>query len=208
MHTAGTRGLGSLSSTDVQPLEPPSDDRWIETAEALMHDECWCWGQDVLYPDGNLLIRYGLERTAALGADGRTAGYTGSINDRGGVWLRGAGVFYSSGSGSGIFLGRYDMRPRVITRDAPPLDTWIERGLDAFPLATASEQGIATACLLVPEACAWIAAYEHWITEAVGVEHREECLERWARGETPAGEFAQRWDALGRGFRTETLFLS
>ena len=167
-----------------------------------MHDQCWCWGQDVLYPGGNLLIRYGLERIASRGPDGRTAGYTCPINDRGGVWVRGSGVFYSRGFGLGIFLGRYDMRPRVITCDAPPLKTWMEQGLDAFPLAAMSEEGIAAACQLVPEACAWIAAYERWITEAVGVEHREQCLERWRARETPAAEFALRWRALGHGFGT------
>ena len=50
-----------------------------------MHDQCWGWGQDVLYAAGNLLIRYGLERIAALGPDGRTAGYTCSINGGGGI---------------------------------------------------------------------------------------------------------------------------
>ena len=166
-----------------------------------MHDQAWCWGQDVRYPCGNLLIRYGLERLARLGPDGRTAGYTCSINDHGGVWLRGSGMFYSRGGGAGIFLGRYDMRPRMITCDAPPLDTWMMEGLDAFPLAEASQRGIAEACLLVPEACAWIAAYERWITEAFGIAHREQCLRGWGQRETPAGEFAQRWSALGRGFR-------
>ena len=77
----------------------------MEAAGPLMNDQCWCWGQDVLYARGNLLVRYGLERVAGRGAGGRSAVYTGSINDRGGVWLRGAGVFYSRGSGAGIFLG-------------------------------------------------------------------------------------------------------
>ena len=189
-----------MNSTDTASELAPGDLGWLEAAEVLMHDQCWCWGQDVLYPGGNLLIRYGLERIAAQGADGRTAGYTCSINDGGGVWLRGAGMFYSPGCGSGIFLGRYDMRPRMITCDAPPLKTWIERGLAPFPLAEESEQGIATACQLVPEACAWIEAYERWITEAVGVEHREQCLERWPQGETPADEFALRWHELAHGF--------
>ena len=202
MHTAATAGGASLTSIDTASPAPPSDAGWLEAAETLMHDQCWCWGQDVLYAPGNLLIRYGLERIPSRGPDGRTVGYTCSINDRGGIWLRGAGVFYSQGCGSGIFLGRYDMRPRMIACDTPPLDTWIQKGLDAFPLAVASEQGIATACLLVPEACAWIAAYERWITDAVGVEHREQCLERWQQRETPAGEFAARWHALGRGFQT------
>lgn len=191
--------MSTESATTLQA--PPSDSDWLEAAEALMNDQCWCWGQDVLSPAGNLLIRYGLERLDARGPDGRTAGYTRSINDRGGVWLRGAGVFYSSGCGTGIFLGRYDMRPRMIACDAPPLDAWMDQGLDAFPLAVASGGGMAEACILVREACAWIAAYERWITDAVGVAHRERCLQRWRQRETPAGEFAQRWSALGRGYR-------
>ena len=191
-----------MNSTDTALQAPTSYAGWLEAAEVLMHDQCWCWGQDVLYPPGNLLIRYGLERLPAQGPDGRTAGYTCSINDGGGIWLRGAVLFYSRGCGSGIFLGRYDMRPRMITYDAPPLDTWIQKGLDVFPLAVASERGTEAACLLVPEACAWIANYERWITETVGVAHREQCLERWRQRETPAGEFAQRWSALGRGYQT------
>ncbi|MXW35917.1 MAG: hypothetical protein F4Z60_10595, partial [Chloroflexi bacterium] len=61
-------------------------------------------------------------------------------------------MFYSSGCGAGIFLGRYDMRPRMIACDAPPLDTWLRQGLDAFPLAVMSERGTEAACRLVPEA--------------------------------------------------------
>ena len=174
----------------------------MEAAGPLMNDQCWCWGQDVLYARGNLLVRYGLERVAGRGAGGRSAVYAGSINDRGGVWLRGAGVFYSRGSGAGIFLGRYDVRPRVIACDAPPLEKWSEQGLGAFPLAVESEQGIEEAGLLVPEVCAWIADYELWIAETAGVEHREQCLQRWPKRATPAGEFAQRWRALGHAFGT------
>lgn len=167
-----------------------------------MDDQCWCWGQDVLYPRGNLLIRYGLERIALPGPGGRTPGYAGSISDDGGVWLRGAGVLYSRRSGEGILLGRFDMRPRVAPLDALPLETWLKSGFAAFPFAAASERGIEMARLLVPEVCAWIAAYEHWIVETVGVEHREQCLQRWPKRQTPAGEFALRWRALGRGFGT------
>lgn len=198
-HTSGARVV-SLSSTDTPLQAPPSDGAWLEAAQSLMNDECWCWGQDVLYPDGNLLIRYGLERIAQAGPGGRTAGYTCSINDGGGVWLRGSGVLYCRDSSAGILLGRFDMRPRVTDGDAPPIESWLEAGGDAFPLAAASERGREAACLLVPEACAWIADYEHWIVETVGVEHREQCLQRWPKRETPAGEFALRWRALGRGF--------
>ena len=180
---------------------PSIDAGWVEAAGALMNDQCWCWGQDVLYARGNLLIRYGLERIAAPGPGGRTAGYTRSIDDGGSVCLRGSGVLYSSG-GAGILLGRFDVLPRLATGDAPPLDRWIEKGLEAFPLAAASEEGIAAACLLVPELCAWIADYEIWIAETVGVEHRERCLERWPKRTTPAGEFTQHWSALGRAFPT------
>ena len=190
-----------MSSTQTQFQAPPSDAGWVEAAGPLMNDQCWCWGQDVVYPRGNLLVRYGLERVAGRGQGGRSAVYTGSINDRGGVWLRGAGVFYSRGSGAGVVLGRYDVRPRVITCDAPPLEKWSEQGLGVFPLAVASDEGIEAACLLVPEVCDWIADYELWIAETVGIEHREQCLQRWPKRETPAGEFAQRWRALGHAFR-------
>lgn len=189
-----------MSSTDTPSQAPPGNAAWVEAAGALMNDQCWCWGQDVLYSGGNLLVRYGLERVAGGGPGGRSAGYTRAINDRGGIWLRGAGVFYSRGSGAGIFLGRYDVRPRVIACDVPPLEKWSEQGLGAFPLAVASEQGVEAACLLVPEACAWIAGYERWIVETVGVAHREQCLDRWPKRQTPAGEFALRWHSLGRSF--------
>ena len=179
---------------------PPSDAGWVEAAGALMNDQCWCWGQDVLYPRGNLLLRYGLERIALPTPGGRTAGYTCSINDGGGVWLRGSGVLYSRGPGAGILLGRYDLRPRVTTPDALPLETWIENGFAGFPFAAASERGVEVARLLVPEACAWIADYEHWIVETVGVEHREACLQRWPNRQTPADEFEMRWRALGLAF--------
>lgn len=190
-----------MSSTDTPLQAPPGDARWTETAGALMNDQCWCWGQDVIYPGGNLLVRYGLERIAGQGPGGRSVGYTRPINGRGGIWLRGAGVFYSRGSGAGIVLGRYDVRPRVIACDTAPLEQWSEQGLGAFPLAEASEQGIEAASLLVPEACAWIGDYERWIVETVGVEHREQCLDRWPKRQTPPGEFALRWHALGRSFR-------
>ena len=191
-----------MSSTQTPSQALPGEAAWVEAAAPLMNDQCWCWGQDVLYPGGNLLVRYGLERVAGQGPRGRSGVYTRSINDRGAVWLRGAGVFYSRGSGAGIFLGRYDVRPRVIACDAPPLEKWSEQGLGAFPMAVESEQGMEAACLLVPEVCAWIADYELWIAETAGVEHREQCLQRWPKRSTPPEEFALRWRELGHAFPT------
>lgn len=35
--------------------------------EKLMHHQCWFFGRDILYADGNLLIRYGFERFGVPG---------------------------------------------------------------------------------------------------------------------------------------------
>ncbi|HVF09872.1 MAG TPA: hypothetical protein VNA16_03670 [Abditibacteriaceae bacterium] len=46
-----------------------SDDLLSGRARALgkrlLAQQCWCWGQDVRYVEGNLLLRYGFERRRA-----------------------------------------------------------------------------------------------------------------------------------------------
>ncbi len=178
------------------------DPVWLQRAESLMNDQCWCWGRDVRYARGNLLVRYGLRRLPDRGPDGHTIGYRGQLPDGSGVWLRGAGMLFeppslrldSASPGPGVLFGRFDMRPRVVAPSSDILERWIWEGVDAFPLARLSAPS--RALEMAERALRWIADYEDWITANADPRHRARCLAAWPQRANPPFEFPQRWRDL------------
>ena len=166
-----------------------------EYAAGLLCQQAWCWGRDILRPQGNWLLQVGFARQEPP-ADREECSSVYSLEMPRGrcVVLRGFGVFYGDDRRGAIFLPRYDFRPRY-TRDATltcPL--WSMEDLPSLSLPNKHQRN---ACVsLTLDLIDWIRSYEVNIVECLGIEYRRQTLVKWDNGErlfTPAEEFASAW---------------
>ena len=76
----------------------------------LTAQQLWCWGRDIEYADGNLLMKFGFERHRYQGKSDRSTCYRFDADDLH-ICMWGFGMFFGRRDLGGLFLGRFDFRP-------------------------------------------------------------------------------------------------
>lgn len=167
-------------------------------AVGLLSQQAWCWGQDVLRPEGNWLLEIGFDRIEPpADRDDCSSVYVFELPRGGCVVLRGFGVFYGDQDRGGVFLPRYEFQPRYTpqaTFDCPP---WSDSDLPKLDPPSDSQRNVCAS--LVLDAIDWIRDYEVNIASQLGIEYRRQTLMRWNNGErlfTPAERVASAWREL------------
>lgn len=163
----------------------------------LLHHQCWCFGKDVRFDGGNLLIRYGFERfQSPLEADGSTA-YRFQIDPERALILWGFGVFYRENRNFGIYLHRYKFIPQVIESNNLKLPIWKSEQLAPRRFPQESEEirrtGEVTANL-----SDFIVGYETWISENAEKGWRKRCLKEWRLTRLSPSEIVKGWQKLSK----------
>lgn len=172
-----------------------ADDCWRFAAD-LFNQQLWCWGCDIKYRGGNLLLTNGLTRTKPPRGCSAPSIYETTAGACGRICLRGFGVFYGDDRWGGLFVKRYTFAPgwtAQSTLESPPWDCE-----DLPPLATpASDE--AGCRQLLRGMVDWIADYESAIAARPGIEHRRQTLSRWHEtGVVARAECVSRvWRRLG-----------
>ncbi len=158
--------------------------------ERLFGQQLWCWGRDIQYPKGNLLIRYGFSRHRQRGADGSTCYRLDTDQQHIALW--GFGVWYGSREFGGIFLNRFNYTPRWGNFDSLALGIhWPE---DLPPLGRPTNQHQwQRAHRLCCQMMAWIASYETWVRREVGLDYRRQCVATWLRPFVAAEQMPAAW---------------
>jgi hypothetical protein len=170
--------------------------RW---GEAMIHQQCWNWGQDIRHRKGNLLLKYGFTRhripaELAETTQGCTA-YRIRLPKRVILVLWGFGIFYGDPQYGGMFLARYRFLPKRLEASDLALPIWREDQLP--PRHTPrSDEAWQTTIMLLAEALCWIGEYERWVIESCGLKYRRECMKRWDRETIPAEHAAADWGWL------------
>jgi hypothetical protein len=92
--------------------------------------------------------------------------------------------------GEGIYLNRFEFRPRVAISDG---DRWL--GVGEF-------EGLASAAdtVLLEEAMRVIASYERWVLRAYGAGYRRACLAGWTKRQVAPVRVPNFWEELARRF--------
>lgn len=175
------------------------DSQTKRRAADLLSQQIWCWGQDILRPEGNWLIEVGFERTAAPADREQCSSiYTLELPEERRVVLRGFGLFYGADQHGSVFVKRYDFQPQYTSQprlDRPP---WSTDDLPALKAPT-EPQRQHTAALTV-ELIDWAAAYEERVAERLGHAYRQSTLDRWKNNKrpvVPAEEMANAWRSVG-----------
>ena len=130
--------------------------------KALLHQQCWLWGQDIKCVEGNLLLVHGFERLRPPNGLSGSSQYTLSLQGNQSVRLWGFGIYF--GAESGIFLNRFEFIPR----EARMADLWQAREMTGLPRAKS--------LTLLTQILRWIGDYEAWVLRTLGSEYRKSCL--------------------------------
>ncbi len=178
-----------------------SNKQYEQRAAALLDQQLWCWGRDVVHPQGNVLLRLGMcHYRPMLPGRACSPSYTGELSSGGQITLWGFGVFLGKLGQGGVYIHRFGFTPLYTSQhqivgvgsseELPPLT----------PPASAEEWQRVRG--LVVELASWIAHYEHWAVENLGLEYRRRCLAQ--RGQppvVPAEKMASAWEQLAQRCR-------
>lgn len=165
-------------------------------AAALLDQQLWCWGRDIVRPEGNLLLGLGMCRYRSTEPGLNCTAYTGRVAGDGVVWLWGFGLLFCLPDIGGVFLRRYGFDPVLVTEPQRPVHALEQLGQFVRPT---SARHRATAEKLVRAAAGWVAGYEHWIAETFGTTYREATLAaRDKLPAIPARDMAKAWEHLAK----------
>jgi hypothetical protein len=168
---------------------------------ALLHQQCWCWGRDIRYACGNLLVDYGATRVAPpAGRRDVSSAYHLQRADGDWIGLWGFGVAIVPRTGLTVLIGRYVPQPQVLDVGHPLEQVWAPTDL---PPRTLTDGAPAWWSLL--GAVRWIASYERWVLEAVGPEWRDICTHDWEAAVVTGRLMAGRWEGLADRLEREVL---
>jgi hypothetical protein len=169
--------------------------RW---ASGLLDQQLWCWGRDIARPEGNVLLGMGFRRHRPPDPRrGHGTLYTATLDGNAEVWLWGFGLLYRDPALGCVFLRRYGFDPVLIDRLPEPA---AHRPEDLGPLTRpATTTQLAAARALVRGVAGWVAGYEHWVAETLGLDYRAGVLDaRDKKLGVPAAAIATSWERLAR----------
>jgi len=143
-----TPGCAPTTSDQVRPL-----------AAALLDQQMWCWGRDIRWPAGNVLLQHGFKRwRPPEGTIGCTAYQLDLPPDRQ-VVLWGFGLFFGNRADGGLYLERYTFAPLWTKAGDLRAALWRPEDLPELrPPQTVAER--TSLVRLLASALRWVAAYE------------------------------------------------
>lgn len=162
----------------------------------LMEQQVWCWGRDVENPDGNVLMRFGFERHRDGSSDVRSTCYR-LDRDQLHVSLWGFGMFFGRRDLGGLYLDRFDFCPTWAPVESLSLAIHWPGELPVFARPRGRSQW-QRARKLWKLSLLWIADYETWVRDEVGLAYRRECVESWLRPYVRADRMSAAWRYLSR----------
>ena len=174
----------------------------MKHAVELLSQQVWCWGRDILRPDGNWLIEVGFDRVEPPDdREGCSSVYSLALPNERCVVLRGFGVFFGDICHGGVFLPRYEFRPKYTTQATLESPPWADTDLPKLnPPKESKEQ---SCIILASNLIDWIHTYELNIVQRLGIEYRQSMLLDWDNGKRsmiPAEAMAGSWKMLGNAF--------
>ena len=162
----------------------------------LMTQQVWCWGRDVECDEGNLLMRFGFERHRDCDTEERSTCYRFD-RDELHVALWGFGMFFGNRELGGLYLNRFEFRPLWAPVESVSLAIHWPDELPIFDRPQGKSQW-QRARKLWQASQNWIANYEAWVVESIGLDYRRACVESWLRPYVRHDKISTAWKFLGR----------
>lgn len=190
-----------LSSLSIDPS--PYSQALIEVkrfAGILLHQQIWCFGKDIKNSKGNLLINYGFEQIRPPKKIDGCTNYIFNIGGEVSMVLWGFGIYYGYGVSKGVYIGRYNVYPKIIHHDPLRLPIWAPSNFPEMKFPE-GEQEWEYSFRLMSELFEWIALYEEWVNCAMGGSYREACLEEWGQSIVSSDDTAWAWSKIANFLR-------
>lgn len=160
----------------------------------LLHQQCWCWGQDIRSPHGNLLQRYGFTRVRAPeGREGSSRYWLRDGSQE--LYLWGFGVALRDDANGALYLNRYNFMPRWLEDGKRLREAWrIEDLGDLRP--PLSMRSLRCTRRMLRVVLRRLADYERWVLAEFGVSYRREVLREWRRPAILPERMPREWDEM------------
>lgn len=166
-------------------------------AATLFDQQLWCFGRDIVRPEGNVLFDLGMCQYRPLDPSLKSTLYSAAVEPGGSVFLWGFGAMYAEPGLGGVFVRRYDFAPRLSSREsAVGVFKSGQLGLLTNAVSTQDHRRLRT---LLPRLVGWFARYEHWVAENYGTAYREHCLAtRGVPNAVAAHDMAHDWERVAK----------
>lgn len=171
-------------------------DQFRPWCQVLLHQQCWCWGQDIRHPEGNLLLAYGFQRVRPPASIQGSTRYQVRISARSTVTLWGFGLYYARCGRGGVFLNRYECIPRFCHMAGFLENVWTKDALPFSCSAQCASFGDPDVNYLVAKAVEWVASYEDWVIGNFGVAYRRAVLKEWHEAALLPERVPEEWRRL------------
>lgn len=170
----------------------------------LLHQQCWCWGQDIRRAEGNLLLAYGFERTRPPEGRAGISRYR-FAHGRVELFLWGFGVALRDQDCGAIYVNRYSFVPRWVDPGCQLDDTWRVEDLagNATPRTMRSMRRTRRMLRVLVRS---LARYEDWVLREYGLAYRRDVLSEWQRPAILPERMAREWEQMS--WRVEDLPLA
>jgi hypothetical protein len=147
--------------------------------QILLHQQCWCWGQDIRHPGKNLLQAHGFERVRPPAGHPGSTRYQLRLSARSAITLWGFGLYYARCGRGGMYLNRYECVPRFCHRAGFLDNVWTRDALVLSGSPQCTGPADADVNYLVAKAFEWVANYEEWVIGHMGITYRRNALRDW-----------------------------
>lgn len=133
----------------------------------LLHQQCWCWGKDILCSTGNLLLAHGFTQYRPPEDSKGSTRYQLALSSILSLYLWGFGLCVRDSQKGAIYLNRYHFAPLwAPDRDLSPDYCRPDQMTRFQSPATAEEE--AHSYFLAAVAFIWIAEYETKLLDSLG----------------------------------------
>lgn len=193
--TLAKKKSSPTKSRTGQLLPIPSKIRRL--GERLLDQQMWCWGIDVRCDEGNKLVAYGFTRQPPPEGSRGHSSYVFFPYTECQVHLWGSGLFYGDQNLGGLFLKRYEFKPKLTENALLPISNQAIETPVAHSPRTPQEANLAQQLLHL--ALTWISSYEQWINETMGPDYRQQCLQKWHKKPIVTAEMMREtWQQLAQ----------
>ena len=193
-----TKATKILTETE-EPIEPrhwlvlPGElRRW---GQAMMHQQCWCWGQDIRRSEGNLLLHQGFSRARPPENHKGSACYEKRLDQQRQVALWGFGMCLGYADHGSVFLSRFAFAPRFCARREIGRAVWKPDQLDDFRAPRTLDECRAS-LILLGHALRWLGDYERKVLDEQGQDYRCDTLKQWSHAVLTPLEVPGEWVRL------------
>lgn len=163
-------------------------------AAELMHQQCWCWGRDILTRE-NLLLRFGFARHRPPACPGATR-YALSLADGTRLALWGFGLWLGLPDGTQGFFSRYRRGVWLLPATFDVSSVHAADAVLRHLRRPAPGRECAVALRLARTAAQWCESYERWVAAQEGLGHRRATLRKWEHPLVDADEMPAAWRSV------------